>query len=71
MTIVESLGEAWLVNKYVLRANQSPNAIAKGDLFCLHSEYKVWRLRLPFLGGAQCTKLIPVASYEPPMRANK
>ncbi len=35
MTIPESLGEALLAKEQVWRANQSPNAIAKGDLFCL------------------------------------
>ncbi len=35
MTIPESLGEALLAKEQVRRANQSPNAIAKGDLFCL------------------------------------
>lgn len=40
MTISESLGRAWLVEKYVLNANQSPNALAKGDLFCLNLNTK-------------------------------
>lgn len=34
MTISQSLGEALPVKKSVLRGNQSPNATAKGDLFC-------------------------------------
>jgi hypothetical protein len=35
MTIQKSLGEALLVKTKVLNKNQSPNAIAKGDLFYL------------------------------------
>jgi hypothetical protein len=35
MTIRVSLGEALLIEKEILKAYESPNAIAKGDLFCL------------------------------------
>jgi hypothetical protein len=34
MTIIRPLGEALLVKKKVLKGNKSPNAKAKGDLFC-------------------------------------
>jgi hypothetical protein len=35
MTIPGLVGEAFLVKKLSPRRNQSPNATAKGDLFCL------------------------------------
>jgi hypothetical protein len=44
MTIIPgSLGEAWLVKTSVLNRNQSPNAVAEGDLFYLDLNAKVMK----------------------------